>query len=70
MTNLVRIFWGDVGRIVAQIIGEGQSDTDALDRFRERFLTPRRNTAQQVIEMGMESGEFDAKLDPALAYVV
>ena len=67
MTNLVKVFRGDVGRIVAQIIAEGQSDTEALDSFRERFLTPRRNAAQQVIEMGMESGEFDAKLDPALA---
>ncbi|MEM9567887.1 MAG: TetR/AcrR family transcriptional regulator [Cyanobacteria bacterium P01_E01_bin.34] len=67
ITNLVEVFRGDVGRIVAQIIAEGQSNTEALDSFRDRFLTPRRSAAQHVIEMGMESGEFDADLDPALA---
>ncbi|MEL6381333.1 MAG: TetR/AcrR family transcriptional regulator [Cyanobacteria bacterium J06626_18] len=67
MARLVEVFRGDVGRIVAQIIAEGQCDSEALESFRDRFLTPRRDTARQVIVRGIESGEFDANLDPDLA---
>ncbi|MGF1521134.1 MAG: TetR/AcrR family transcriptional regulator [Leptolyngbyaceae cyanobacterium] len=67
MARLVEVFRGDVGRIVAQIIAEGQCDSGALESFRDRFLTPRRDAARQVIVRGIESAEFDATLDPDLA---
>ena len=67
MARLVDVFRGDVGRIVAQIIAEGQCDPVALESFRDRFLTPRRDAARQVIMQGIESGEFSANLDPDLA---
>ena len=67
MERLVQVFRGDVGRIVAEIIAEGQCDPDALASFRDRFLSLRRNAARQVINQGIESGEFDMNLDPDLA---
>ncbi|MEM9908454.1 MAG: TetR/AcrR family transcriptional regulator [Cyanobacteria bacterium P01_D01_bin.44] len=67
MAKLVEVFQGDVGRIVAQIIAEGQCEPGALESFCDRFLIPRRNAARQVIIGGIESGEFDASLDPDLA---
>ncbi|MEO0535799.1 MAG: TetR/AcrR family transcriptional regulator [Cyanobacteria bacterium P01_A01_bin.123] len=67
MQRLVGVFRGDVGRIVAQIIAEGQCEPGALESFRDRFLSPRRDAARQVIMQGMESGEFDPALDPDLA---
>lgn len=67
MGRLVQVFRGDVGRIVAEIVAEGQYDPGALESFRDRFLAPRRDAARQVIVQGIESGEFDPKLDPDLA---
>ncbi|MEO1094703.1 MAG: TetR/AcrR family transcriptional regulator [Cyanobacteria bacterium J06638_28] len=67
IARVVQVFSGDVGRIVAEIIAEGQSDPVALESFRDRFLNPRREAARQVIVQGIESGEFDPNLDPDLA---
>ena len=67
MQQVVNVLSGDVGRIVAQIIAEGQCDSDALDSFRDRFLNPRRDAARRVILQGIESGEFAADIDPDLA---
>ncbi|MEM6868897.1 MAG: TetR/AcrR family transcriptional regulator [Cyanobacteria bacterium P01_C01_bin.121] len=67
MGQLVQVFSGDVGRIVAQIIAEGQGDSEALESFRDRFLNVRRGAAQQVIVQGIASGEFDPDLDPDIA---
>lgn len=67
MQTLVQVFRGDIGQIVAQIIAEGQSDPEALESFRDRFLNLRRNVAREVIMRGIKSGEFDENLDPDLA---
>ncbi|MEM8809683.1 MAG: TetR/AcrR family transcriptional regulator [Cyanobacteria bacterium P01_G01_bin.38] len=67
MANLVAVFESKTGRIVAEIIAEGQCNPEALASFRDRFLHPRRDAARQVILQGLESGEFDANLDPDLA---
>ena len=67
MQQVVKILSGDVGRIVAQIIAEGQCDPEALESFCDRFLNPRRDAARQVILQGIASGEFTPDLDPDLA---
>ncbi len=67
MQQVVKIMSGDVGRIVAQIIAEGQCDSEALESFCDRFLNPRRDAARQVILQGIKSGEFAPDLDPDLA---
>ncbi|MEM1242258.1 MAG: TetR/AcrR family transcriptional regulator [Cyanobacteria bacterium P01_H01_bin.26] len=67
MQQVIEILSGDVGRIVAQIIAEGQCDSKALESFCDRFLNPRRNAARQVILQGIKSGEFTPDLDPDLA---
>ena len=67
MQQVIRIMSGDVGRIVAQIIAEGQCDSEALESFCDRFLNPRRSAARQMILQGIESGEFVSDLDPDLA---
>lgn len=67
MQQVVKIFSGDVGRIVAQIIAEGQCDSEALNSFCDRFLNPRRDAARQVILQGIAAGEFTPDLDPDVA---
>jgi AcrR family transcriptional regulator len=64
---LIKTFNGESGHIVAQIIAEGQSDSQALKMFRERFLLGFRDATKTIIEQGIKAGEFDKKLDPELS---
>jgi PfpI family intracellular protease len=67
MASLVKAFSGEYGRIVAQIIAEGQACPEALASYRDRFLSQRRVEAKTIIQRGIENGEFDPTLDPELA---
>jgi AcrR family transcriptional regulator len=67
MASLVQAFSGEYGRIVAQIIAEGQADPAALASYRDRFIYQRRAAVKTIIQQGIENGEFDPKLDPELA---
>jgi AcrR family transcriptional regulator len=67
MASLIQAFSGEYGRIVAQIIAEGQADPAALVSYRDRFIYPRRTAAKTIIQQGIENGEFDPNLDPELA---
>jgi AcrR family transcriptional regulator len=67
MQLLVQAFSGEYGRIVAQIIAEGQACPETLASYRDRFLYPRREAAKQIIQQGIDTGEFDANLDAELA---
>jgi AcrR family transcriptional regulator len=67
MTALVKAFEGEYGRIVAQIIAEGQACPEVLASYRDRFLYQRRAEAKLIIERGIESGELDPNVDPELA---
>jgi AcrR family transcriptional regulator len=67
MALLIKAFSGDYGRIVAQIIAEGQYCTETLANYRDRFLYPRRAAAKAIIQQGITNGEFDPNLDPELA---
>src|SRR5271165_3595686 len=51
------------GRIVAALLGAGQSDPELLGAFRERFLRPRRQEAYQTLRRGIERGELPRNLD-------
>lgn len=65
--GIAKFMRGRGGRIVAELIGEGQSDPDALAQFREQFLKHRRDAGRAVLAEGIASGEFDAEIDPELA---
>lgn len=51
------------GRIVAQLIAEGQSNPDVLREFRERFWYGRRAVVREVLEQGRRAGELRGDLD-------
>ena len=51
------------GRIVAELLGAGQSDPELLEAFRERFLRPRRQEAYKTLRRGIERGELPKSLD-------
>jgi AcrR family transcriptional regulator len=63
MKQVIAIFRSRRGRIVAALVGGGQSDPELLDAFRERFLWPRRREAYKTLRRGIERGELPGNLD-------
>ena len=55
---LVKEYAGWEGRIVSQIIAEGQSDPVVLNEFRERFWNDRRTMALDLVNEARRIGEF------------
>ncbi|MCC7122622.1 MAG: TetR/AcrR family transcriptional regulator [Gammaproteobacteria bacterium] len=65
--RIVKVLNGRQGRVVAQILAEGQSDPGVLEYFRSMFLRTRRAVAAEIIQAGIESGEFLPDLDIEVA---
>lgn len=63
MKHLVRVLRGRRGRIVAALIGGGQSDPELIEAFRDRFMMPRRQEAYGILRRGIARGELPANLD-------
>jgi len=63
MKHLVRVLRGRRGRIVAALIGGGQSDPELIQAFRDRFMMPRRQEAYATLRRGISRGELPENLD-------
>lgn len=63
---LMEQYRGPYGRIMAELIAEGQANPDLLTEFRERFLMRRRAVARDLIEHGKAIKEFDPNIDTDL----
>jgi AcrR family transcriptional regulator len=65
--TVVSLMNSRVGQVLAELIGEGQSDPETLASVNERFMRVRRESAAHLIERGKQSGEFDPAIDGELA---
>jgi AcrR family transcriptional regulator len=63
MRRLAADFAGKPGRVLAAIIGGGQCQAEAADRFRQRFLAPRREKGRLALQHGIATGELRADID-------
>jgi AcrR family transcriptional regulator len=63
MRRAVAIFRSPQGKIVAALLGAGQSDSELLEAFRARFLRPRRQEAYKTLLRGIDRGELPRGLD-------
>ena len=63
MQQLVKIFRSRRGRIVSAILSGGQTDSDLIAAFRERFLKPRRQEAYTTLRRAIGRGELRADQD-------
>ena len=61
--RMIEQYDGRGGRLVAQIMAEGQSSPEVMREFRERFFYGRRAMVREVIEQGRRNGEFRTDLD-------
>jgi len=63
MRRVIRIFRSERGKVVAALLAGGQSDSELLEAFRERFLWPKRRQAYQTLHRGIDRGELPADSD-------
>ena len=66
MSHLIREFNGLFGKVVADLIAEGQGDPLILREFYERHIRGRRASTVADITSGIHSGEFLPGTDPEL----
>src|SRR5215212_7999813 len=67
MRRLAEAFGGKMGRTVAALIAEGQSDPELAEALRSRWLSVRRTEAKEILRLGIERGELREDLDPEVA---
>lgn len=63
MRHLAEQYSGWPGRVVAQILGEAQSDPSVGREFRERFHYGRRAIVREVLDEWRKSGDIDPATD-------
>jgi AcrR family transcriptional regulator len=52
------------GRVIGELIGAAQTDTELGMSFRERYSRPRRELAERTLRRGVERGELRSDFDP------
>jgi AcrR family transcriptional regulator len=67
MRRLTEAFGGKIGRTVAALIAEGQTDPELAEALRSRWLSVRRAEAWEILELGIERGELREDLDLEVA---
>jgi len=60
---LITAFRGRAGSIMAELIGQAQSDPALADTLRSRWLQPRRDASTAVLARAVERGEIRADTD-------
>lgn len=55
------------GRVITELIAEGQSDKNIADEYRERYFYPRRLISKNIFERGIQRGELRNDLDIELS---
>jgi AcrR family transcriptional regulator len=64
--RLIAEFHGLFGKVITELIGEGQSDPKILEELYEQHIAIRRTNLKADIERGKASGEFSADTDAEL----
>lgn len=65
--NVTRFMTNPEGRIIKELIGEGQFDAGLAEALRTRYIQPRRLEARQLLERGVRQGELREDLDLELS---
>ena len=60
----VSLLTGPAGRVIAELIGQAQTDPDLASAYRERYSGPRRALAVQTLTKARERGQIRADVDP------
>lgn len=64
--NLIEAFNGFFGKVMAELIAEGQSDPELLRELADGYIKPRRAETISDIRRAQHMGRFPAHIDPEL----
>ena len=64
--RLITAFNGFFGKVLAEIVAEGQSDPAVLQELNERYVKPRREGTVRAIRAAQAQGRVPAHVDPEL----
>jgi len=67
LQRVIHFLDSPVGNAIRELIAEGQSDSDFLTRFHERFAKTRRGLVRVLLERAVRRGELREGVDPELA---
>lgn len=67
MRRTIHLFGSDKGRMIAVLIGRGQSDPEIAEAYRTHLLGPRRAAVRPIIERGIAAGLFRDDIDIEVA---
>lgn len=66
-TNLARFLTSPEGKVITEIIGEGQFDPGLAEAYRSRYFNPRRLEGRQLLERGVQRKELPEQLNIELS---
>ncbi|MHA7963841.1 TetR/AcrR family transcriptional regulator [Paenibacillus sp. CAU 1782] len=66
-SGLCRFMSSAEGKMITEIIGQGQMDAGLAEAYRTRYIMPRRLEAVQLLERGVQKGELRESLDKELS---
>ncbi len=67
VSNLASFLTSSKGKVITELIAEGQSDENVAIEYRNRYFNPRRLISQHILERGIERGELNKDLDIKLS---
>lgn len=66
LASLIGQYAGEPGRLVSQIIAESQYDPETRQMFLDRFFLDRYQTIIDLVQRGIDNGEFPMEFDAEL----
>lgn len=67
VNNLASFITSPKGKVIKELIAEGQFDANIADEYRNRYFNPRRLISRHIIERGILRGELKKDLDIELS---
>ncbi|WP_110954429.1 TetR/AcrR family transcriptional regulator [Anaerosinus massiliensis] len=64
--NLADFLMSREGKVINELIAEGQFNTKIAEEYRLRYFNPRRLDSRRILERGVERGELRKELDVEL----
>lgn len=65
--NLADFLTSPKGKVITELIAEGQFDANIAEEYRRRYFSPRRMISQKIFERGIQRGELREDLDIGLS---
>jgi AcrR family transcriptional regulator len=60
---MVEAFRGRAGQVMAELIGQAQSDPDLAETLRAKWIEPRREVSAAIVQRAIDRGEIDPETD-------